>query len=79
MQIKFVAVMVVMMAAICCMAAAQQDDLQITERQIVAELAAQILRVTHGPWGASVAQKRNSGMINSILGIPKVMAEAGKK
>ncbi|XP_068214605.1 pigment-dispersing hormone type 1-like [Palaemon carinicauda] len=78
MQVKFLAVLVVMMVALCCVTFAQQDDI-LTERQIVAELAAQILRVTHGPWGAAMAQKRNSGMINSILGIPKVMTEAGKK
>ncbi|XP_068214726.1 pigment-dispersing hormone type 1-like [Palaemon carinicauda] len=79
MQAKFVALLVAIVAvALSCYATAQ-EDLTNTERQVVAELAAQILRVSHGPWSAAEAHKRNSGMINSILGIPKIMSEAGKK
>ncbi|XP_066957366.1 pigment-dispersing hormone type 1-like [Macrobrachium rosenbergii] len=79
MQSKFVAALVAMVIVILSCYSTAQEDLMTTERQVVAELAAQILRVAHGPWSAAEAHKRNSGMINSILGIPRVMAEAGKK
>ncbi|XP_064102481.1 pigment-dispersing hormone type 1-like [Macrobrachium nipponense] len=80
MQAKFFAVLVAMVVVVhSCYTASAQEDLTTTERQVVAELAAQILRVSHGPWRSAEAHKRNSGMINSILGIPRVMAEAGKK
>ncbi|XP_066956160.1 pigment-dispersing hormone type 1-like [Macrobrachium rosenbergii] len=75
---KVFAVLVVMVAIVSCFAAAEQD-LPAAERQEMAELAAQILRMTRGPWSAAEAHKRNSGMINSILGIPRVMVEAGKR
>ncbi|XP_047481337.1 pigment-dispersing hormone type 1-like [Penaeus chinensis] len=56
------------------------DNLQYPEREAVFELAAQILRVAQGP-SAFVAgpHKRNSELINSLLGIPKVMNDAGKR
>ncbi|XP_066957333.1 pigment-dispersing hormone type 1-like [Macrobrachium rosenbergii] len=77
MQAKFI-VAIVALAVLFCYAVAQ-EDFPTTERKVVADLAAQILRVAHGPWSAAEAHKRNSGMINSLLGIPMVMAEAGKK
>ncbi|ROT62686.1 pigment dispersing hormone related peptide precursor 79 - penaeid shrimp (Penaeus sp.) [Penaeus vannamei] len=48
--------------------------------QVVFELAAQILRVAQGP-SAFVAgpHKRNSELINSLLGLPKVMNDAGRR
>ncbi|ROT62689.1 Pigment-dispersing hormone type 2 [Penaeus vannamei] len=57
-----------------------QDDLKYFEREVVAELAAQILRVAQGP-SAFVAgpHKRNSELINSLLGLPKVMNDAGRR
>ncbi|XP_064104621.1 pigment-dispersing hormone type 1-like [Macrobrachium nipponense] len=79
MQSKFVAVCLALVVVVLSCYATAQEDLMIAERQVVAELAAQILRVAHGSWNAVEAHKRNSGMINSILGIPRVMAEAGKK
>ncbi|XP_037781759.1 pigment-dispersing hormone type 1-like [Penaeus monodon] len=55
-------------------------NLQYPERETVSELAAQILRVSQGP-SAFVAgpHKRNSELINSLLGIPKVMNDAGRR
>ncbi|XP_037781762.1 pigment-dispersing hormone type 1-like [Penaeus monodon] len=55
-------------------------NLQYPERETVSELAAQILRVAQGP-SAFVAgpHKRNSELINSLLGIPKVMNDAGRR
>ncbi|KAK8720458.1 hypothetical protein OTU49_013305, partial [Cherax quadricarinatus] len=48
---------------------------------VVTELAAQIMRVAQGPWSTSLdlPTKRNSGLINSLLGIPKVMNDAGRR
>nr|WLV89622.1 pigment dispersing hormone [Gecarcinus lateralis] len=47
---------------------------------MVAELARQIYRVVQGPWAAGVvSHKRNSELINSILGLPKVMNDAGRR
>ncbi|XP_047481308.1 pigment-dispersing hormone type 1-like [Penaeus chinensis] len=59
---------------------ASGDTLKHFERELVSELAAQILRVAQGP-SAFVAgpQKRNSELINSLLGIPKVMNDAGRR
>ncbi|XP_042876468.1 pigment-dispersing hormone type 1-like [Penaeus japonicus] len=56
------------------------EDLKCFERELVSELAAQILRVAEGP-SAFVAgpHKRNSELINSLLGIPKVMNDAGRR
>ncbi|XP_047481339.1 pigment-dispersing hormone type 1-like [Penaeus chinensis] len=56
------------------------DNLQYPEREVVSELAARILLVAQGP-SAFVAgpHKRNSELINSLLGIPKVMNDAGRR
>ncbi|KAK3879350.1 hypothetical protein Pcinc_016067 [Petrolisthes cinctipes] len=56
-------------------------DLKYPEREMVAEMAAQILRVAQGSWPptAGGAHKRNSELINSILGLPKVMNDAGRR
>ncbi|XP_027233267.2 pigment-dispersing hormone type 1-like [Penaeus vannamei] len=59
---------------------ASGETLEHYEREVVSELAAQILRVAQGP-SAFVAgpHKRNSELINSLLGIPKVMNDAGRR
>ncbi|ROT62683.1 pigment dispersing hormone related peptide precursor 79 - penaeid shrimp (Penaeus sp.) [Penaeus vannamei] len=59
---------------------ASGETLKHYEREVVFELAAQILRVAQGP-SAFVAgpHKRNSELINSLLGIPKVMNDAGRR
>ncbi|XP_042876474.1 pigment-dispersing hormone type 1-like [Penaeus japonicus] len=56
------------------------EDLKCFERELVSELAAQILRVAEGP-SAFVAgpHKRNSELINSLLAIPKTMNDAGRR
>ncbi|XP_071534592.1 pigment-dispersing hormone type 1-like [Panulirus ornatus] len=71
--------MLVMLAMIIVLTQAQ--NLQYPEREVVAGLAAQILRVAHGPAGypAVGPQKRNAELINSLLGIPKVMNDAGRR
>ncbi|XP_045113835.1 pigment-dispersing hormone 2 peptides-like [Portunus trituberculatus] len=47
----------------------------------VATLAARILKVVHAPQdaAASLPHKRNSELINSLLGISALMNEAGRR
>ncbi|XP_069984569.1 pigment-dispersing hormone type 1-like [Penaeus vannamei] len=60
--------------------AAADPNLKYFEREVVSELAAQILRVAQGPSAfAAGPHKRNSELINSLLGLPKVMNDAGKR
>ncbi|XP_063615863.1 pigment-dispersing hormone type 1-like [Penaeus indicus] len=77
-SIAVVVVLVVM--AVGLQQAAADSNLKYFERELVSELAAQILRVAQGP-SAFVAgpHKRNSELINSLLGIPKVMTDAGRR
>ncbi|XP_063613039.1 pigment-dispersing hormone 1 peptides-like [Penaeus indicus] len=74
---------VVMMAALTSAMSMPQGRLKYSDRELVAELAAQIVRVTGGPWSvlaaAAAPQKRNSELINSLLGLPKVMNDAGRR
>ncbi|XP_071534589.1 pigment-dispersing hormone peptides-like [Panulirus ornatus] len=70
-------VMLVMLAMAAALTQAQ--ELKYPEREVVAELAAQILRVAQGPWGSVGPHKRNAELINSILGLPKVMNDAGRR
>ncbi|XP_071534590.1 pigment-dispersing hormone type 1-like [Panulirus ornatus] len=72
-------VMLVMLAMAAALTQAQ--ELKYPEREVVAGLAAQILRVARGPAGypAVGPQKRNAELINSLLGIPKVMSDAGRR
>nr|AJR16747.1 pigment-dispersing factor I precursor [Principapillatus hitoyensis] len=51
------------------------DDLQPTDRQIIAELATKILKIAEDGFANS---KRNAELINSLLGLPKMMNDAGK-
>nr|XP_027233264.1 pigment-dispersing hormone type 1-like [Penaeus vannamei] len=78
MRSAVVVVLVVAMAVGLQLTLAQNS--QVYEREVVSELAAQILRVAQGP-SAFVAgpHKRNSELINSLLGIPKVMNDAGRR
>ncbi|XP_047481297.1 pigment-dispersing hormone type 1-like [Penaeus chinensis] len=68
------------MASTCLQVSGAREDVGYFERELVSELAAQILRVAQGP-SAFVAgpHKRNSELINSLLGIPKVMNDAGRR
>ncbi|XP_047481336.1 pigment-dispersing hormone type 1-like [Penaeus chinensis] len=78
---RSIAVIVLLVAvAMGLQATATQRNLRYSEREAVSELAAQILRVAQGP-SAFVAgpHKRNSELINSLLGIPKVMTDAGRR
>ncbi|XP_069936905.1 pigment-dispersing hormone 1 peptides-like [Cherax quadricarinatus] len=70
-----------LVAVIMSAAISEAQELKYPEREVVAELAAQILRVVHGPWSTVVPgpHKRNSELINSILGLPKVMNDAGRR
>nr|P37085.1 RecName: Full=Pigment-dispersing hormone A peptides; Contains: RecName: Full=PDH precursor-related peptide; Short=PRPP; Contains: RecName: Full=Pigment-dispersing hormone A; Short=PDH A; AltName: Full=Light-adapting distal retinal pigment hormone A; Short=DRPH A; Flags: Precursor [Faxonius limosus]AAB26385.1 pigment-dispersing hormone preprohormone [Faxonius limosus]prf//1912192A pigment-dispersing hormone [Faxonius limosus] len=71
-------VVLVLVAMVAVFTRAQ--ELKYPEREVVAELAAQI----YG-WPGSLGtmaggpHKRNSELINSILGLPKVMNEAGRR
>ncbi|XP_064101868.1 pigment-dispersing hormone type 1 [Macrobrachium rosenbergii] len=80
MQTGFIAALVVLVA-VSTMVTSAQEELKYPERQVVAELAAQILRIARGPWGTVAAgtHKRNSELINSLLGLPKVMTDAGRR
>ncbi|XP_043234865.1 pigment-dispersing hormone type 1-like isoform X1 [Amphibalanus amphitrite] len=53
------------------------DELDLATRQMIGELAGRILRLAR-PASALGAQKRNSELINSLLGLPKIMNEAGR-
>ncbi|XP_063615860.1 pigment-dispersing hormone type 1-like [Penaeus indicus] len=78
---RSIAVIVLLAAvAMSLQATAAQRNLKYSEREAVFELAAQILRVAQGP-SAFVGgpHKRNSELINSLLGIPKVMTDAGRR
>ncbi|XP_027233270.1 pigment-dispersing hormone type 1-like [Penaeus vannamei] len=75
-----VVVALLVTSALCLQMTSAQEKLTCFEREVVSELAAQILRVAQGP-SAFVAgpHKRNSELINSLLGIPKVMNDAGRR
>nr|D2IT41.1 RecName: Full=Pigment-dispersing hormone peptides; Contains: RecName: Full=PDH precursor-related peptide; Short=PPRP; Contains: RecName: Full=Pigment-dispersing hormone; Short=PDH; Flags: Precursor [Eurydice pulchra]ACX49752.1 prepro-pigment dispersing hormone [Eurydice pulchra] len=60
---------------------AQSRDFSISEREIVASLAKQLLRVArmgYVPEG-DLPRKRNAELINSLLGVPRVMSDAGRR
>ncbi|XP_069936819.1 pigment-dispersing hormone type 1 [Cherax quadricarinatus] len=59
----------------------QAEGLKSQEREVVAELAAYILRVVHGPLNlyADLPSKRNSEILNTLLGSPTLMSEVGKR
>ncbi|KAK8383065.1 hypothetical protein O3P69_011528 [Scylla paramamosain] len=55
--------------------------LRPTPTQAVATLAARILKVIHAPQeaAAGLPHKRNSELINSLLGLSPLMNEAGRR
>ncbi|XP_045114194.1 pigment-dispersing hormone 2 peptides-like [Portunus trituberculatus] len=57
------------------------QELHVPEREAVAALAARILKVVHAPQDAAAGlpHKRNSELINSLLGISALMNEAGRR
>ncbi|MPC26797.1 Pigment-dispersing hormone 2 peptide [Portunus trituberculatus] len=59
----------------------RQCTLRPTPTQAVATLAARILKVVHAPQDAAAGfpHKRNSELINSLLGISALMNEAGRR
>ncbi|XP_042876472.1 pigment-dispersing hormone type 1-like [Penaeus japonicus] len=77
-SIAFIVLLVAM--AMSLQATVAERNLKDFDLEVVSELAAQILRVAEGP-SAFVAgpHKRNSELINSLLGIPKVMTDAGRR
>ncbi|XP_037781758.1 pigment-dispersing hormone type 1-like [Penaeus monodon] len=77
---RSVVVVVLLVAMAVCLQLTVAEILKCSERELVSELAAQILRVAQGS-SAFVAgpHKRNSELINSLLGIPKVMTDAGRR
>ncbi|XP_045114090.1 pigment-dispersing hormone 2 peptides-like [Portunus trituberculatus] len=74
----FVAVLVLVVFAALL---SQGQELHVPEREAVATLAARILKVVYGPQdtAAGVPHKRNSELINSLLGISALMNEAGRR
>nr|QPO25073.1 pigment dispersing hormone protein [Callinectes arcuatus] len=74
----FVAVLVLVVFAALL---TQGQELHVTEREAVANLAARILKIVHAPHDAAggFPHKRNSELINSLLGISALMNEAGKR
>ncbi|XP_047481288.1 pigment-dispersing hormone type 1-like [Penaeus chinensis] len=79
-RMRSAVVVVLLVALAVCLQLTATESLNCSEREAVSELAAQILRVAQGP-SAFVAglHKRNSELINSLLGIPKVMNDAGRR
>ncbi|XP_042876467.1 pigment-dispersing hormone type 1-like [Penaeus japonicus] len=78
---RSIAVLVLLVAmAMSLQATVAERNLKYLEREVVSELAVQILRVAQGP-SAFVAgpHKRNSELINSLLAIPKTMNDAGRR
>ncbi|XP_037781764.1 pigment-dispersing hormone type 1-like [Penaeus monodon] len=73
-------VVILLVAMVVSLQLTFAENLQYPEREMVSELAAQILQVAQEP-SAFVAgpHKRNSELINSLLGIPKVMNDAGRR
>ncbi|KAK8382938.1 hypothetical protein O3P69_011474 [Scylla paramamosain] len=59
----------------------RECTLRPTPTQAVATLAARILKVVHAPQQAATGlpHKRNSELINSLLGLSALMNEAGKR
>ncbi|XP_076042154.1 pigment-dispersing factor [Oratosquilla oratoria] len=55
-----------------------QEGFKYSDREVIADLAAQILRITRVP-AFALPHKRNSELINSLLGLPKVMNDAGRR
>ncbi|XP_063883956.1 pigment-dispersing hormone 2 peptides-like [Scylla paramamosain] len=74
----FVAVLVLVVLAAFL---TQGQELHVPEREAVATLAARILKVVHGPQeaAAGLPHKRNSELINSLLGLSPLMNEAGRR
>ncbi|XP_045114081.1 pigment-dispersing hormone 2 peptides-like [Portunus trituberculatus] len=74
----FVAVLVLLVLAALL---TQGQQLHVPEREAVASLAARILKVVHAPQDAAAGlpHKRNSELINSLLGISALMNEAGRR
>ncbi|XP_045114069.1 pigment-dispersing hormone 2 peptides-like [Portunus trituberculatus] len=74
----FVAVLVLVVIAALL---TQGQELHVPEREAVATLAARILKVVHAPQDAAAGfpHKRNSELINSLLGISALMNEAGRR
>ncbi|ROT62682.1 pigment-dispersing hormone type 1 [Penaeus vannamei] len=76
----FIVVVLLVAVAVSLQAAVAESSLRYSEREVVFELAAQILRVAQGPSAfAAGPHKRNSELINSLLGLPKVMNDAGRR
>nr|QNJ59905.1 pigment dispersing hormone 2 precursor [Carcinus maenas] len=59
----------------------QGQELNVPQREAVATLAAHILKVIHAPQeaAAGLPHKRNSELINSLLGLSRMMTQAGRR
>ncbi|XP_037088644.1 pigment-dispersing hormone 1 peptides-like [Pollicipes pollicipes] len=68
---------VVVAAALAAPDRYSSDELDLGTRQVIGELAGRILRLAR-PASPLGTQKRNSELINSLLGLPKIMNDAGR-
>ncbi|XP_063883961.1 pigment-dispersing hormone 2 peptides-like [Scylla paramamosain] len=75
------AIVAVLLVVVCAAFFTKGQELNVPEREAVATLAAHILKVVHAPPEVvgSLPHKRNSEIINSLLGISRLMNEAGRR
>ncbi|KAK8383064.1 hypothetical protein O3P69_011527 [Scylla paramamosain] len=84
------AIVAVLLVVVCAAFFTKGQELNVPERecalrptptQAVATLAAHILKVVHAPPEVvgNLPHKRNSEIINSLLGISRLMNEAGRR
>ncbi|XP_050707438.1 pigment-dispersing hormone 2 peptides-like [Eriocheir sinensis] len=78
--VVFAAVVMVTLVAFLTQGITAQE-FSIPDREAVATLAAHIWKVARASQGTTVGlpHKRNSELINSLLGINKMMNEAGRR
>ncbi|XP_045114067.1 pigment-dispersing hormone 2 peptides-like [Portunus trituberculatus] len=75
------ALVAMVLVVVCVALVTQGQELNVPEREAVATLAAHILKVVHAPPEVvgSLPHKRNSEIINSLLGLSRLMNEAGRR
>nr|CAD7264880.1 unnamed protein product [Timema shepardi] len=68
-----------MLRLFCFAAAIQYDEEKYLEREVSKELTNWIMQMIHRSEPAMCPHKRNSELINSLLALPKVLNDAGRK
>nr|ABV68726.1 prepro-beta-pigment dispersing hormone IIa [Cancer productus] len=74
-------VMTVVVVVVLAAVLTQGQEVNVSEREAVATLAAHILKVVCAPLegAGGLPHKRNSELINSLLGLSRLMNEAGRR